>query len=119
MHSIHTGNILFYDQDENPSDNWQILARANLAFVIQPDGSFLVAKDRYSDHRPGTKVDGDEVERMMQQFLDFEASTQSLKDLVRDNKGLNFLGISARSDSLEDYRNGNATGWKSVGLWVL
>lgn len=102
MQLIHNKQIIFYTDDEDPKNDWQLLAGASLAFIIQKDGRFMVVKDRYADHKPLEIIDGDEVERLMQQFLDFESSTALLKDLVRDNKGLNFLGITARvADALD------------------
>lgn len=97
MQLIHKGRIVFFTEDEDPSKEWSVLAHANLAFIICKDGRFMVVKDRYADYRPMTIIDGAEVEQLINQFLDFESSTILLKDIVRDNKGLNFLGLSART----------------------
>jgi len=96
MQLMHKGQIIFVADDEDISKDWSVLSKASLVFMIRNDGRFMVIKDRYADYLPSTVIEASDVERLIQQFVGFESSTMLLKDLVKDNKGLNFLGISAR-----------------------
>ena len=98
MQLLCDGAIIFYDMEENPSADYALLSRASLAFMVTNQGRFRVIKDRLWHFSANSIVSQEIVNKLIQEYFDFNASSESLAELLTDGKGLSFLGASAKSE---------------------